>query len=171
MNPSMHDTQEEVYRASATQLRQLLRMAQPRSGEWQASELQSILAHQLDTPLQADLQSPGEASPTSTGPRTFGDLLSSLHPSESLLRRVKDFAKTHYQNPQSALPPDVGRVIYYGSLVAARLHARVSISSLGDKDLLAGSRWALQQPWLDLRCRTLFAEFLRVTGGSCEFQA
>lgn len=153
----MNRTQHDVFRATPRQLQLLFRIAEEPT-EWQPAELRSILEHQLQAPLWLDLGVAEPSSSGTSGPRTFGELLFASRPEAAWLSRVKEFAKTHYQNPQSDLPPDVGRLLYYASIFAALLHATASISSLDKAALLAGARWGATQPWITQPCATLFRE-------------
>jgi hypothetical protein len=123
---------------------------------WRADELAAILRHQLDAHLAADL---GEM-PRRSEEVSFAQLLSEPNPPLELLERVKRFGKAHKSTPDGALPAEVATVLYFASIVAARLRCGARISELEDAALLEGMEWALAQTWLDERCAHLFREGL-----------
>lgn len=162
----MKNLYEDLQQVSTRQLHQLIHMADPGVGEWQTSELQAILRHQLGAQLHNDFDTSDVARWTESIHPTFAELLFSLRPPQALLKRAKEFAAAHYLSPDSSLPPDVGRTIYYACIVAARLHAKTDISAPGDPDPLTASRWGLSQSWMDPRCRELFAETVGLLGAT-----
>jgi len=169
----MQDCAASILNAGPRQLAYLLGLDTAEPGEWGPEELGAILRHQLDTPLSVDLPlsatapwaGPGiEPSAAGAGgavPGTFADLFHRPDPPTQLLWVVKDFAKANCCHPASALPNDIATLLYYASIVAARLHARQTISQLTDEELRAGVTWVLGQTWVDERTQGLFLEALQ----------
>jgi hypothetical protein len=168
----MQDCAASILNAGPRQLAYLLGLDTAEPGEWGPDELGAILRHQLDAPLSVDLPlsptapwaGPG-IEPSATGassevPGTFADLFHRPDPPTQLLRVVKDFAKANCCHPASALPNDIATLLYYETIVAARLHARQRISQLTEEELRAGVTWVLEQTWVDERTRGLFTEAL-----------
>jgi hypothetical protein len=128
---------------------------------WRADELSAIWRHQLSVPLAFDLGGvEGEQWPELAGGRltwavTFGELLQQSNPPIEMLRCVKQFAKGCRQGATAALPPEVATVLYFSSIVAARLHAGQTISDLDEPQLRTGLEWALSQPWIEEQTRGL----------------
>src|SRR5262249_34840287 len=100
-------------------------------------------------------------------PANFAGLLSQPAPPVPLLELVKDFAKKSEekrkgaaaQNPAEGagpLPANVATVLYYASIIAARVKCGVRISKWDDARLRQGAQWALEQPWVDEPLRELF---------------
>jgi hypothetical protein len=124
-------------------------------------ELGAILRHQLAAPLAADLANPrcvmvlaGRAGDA----MTFGQLLQAPCPCLELLHGVKEFAKLHLAQSRRLLPYEVARVLYYASVLVARLRCGERISSVSDARLREGLEWAREQPWLERWLAELFGE-------------
>ena len=66
--------------------------------------------------------------------------------------------------PDGAFPPEVGTLLYYAAIVAARLRHGRRITGMTDEDLRNGIEWAMQLPWLDEATRDLFREGLSRVG-------
>ena len=73
---------------------------------------------------------------------------------------TKQFGKDHREDPDSAVPPEVATVLYYGAILAALLRRGERITNLDDAKLCRGARWAVDQPWVDERTAALFREAL-----------
>jgi hypothetical protein len=136
---------------------------------WNADELAAILRHQMSAPIGVDLENLG--APAADRMRTlsdanglllksFAELLHHPNPPIPLLQLTKDFAKAHRSHPDSPLPREVANVLYYATVIVARLRCGRRISRLDDHALLQGMRWTLSQNWLDPATRSLFAEAL-----------
>ncbi len=108
---------------------------------WSEADLAAILRHLLETPISSQTGQPGHR-------QTFGQLLASRKPSLEHLRTVKEFAKSARRNPDVGLPTDVATVIYYATLIAARLRCKQAISQLSDTELRDGIDWTLSRTWL-----------------------
>lgn len=160
-------TTRDLSQTNPTTLARLLNPDTLTGRDWRADELSALLRHQLATPLTADL---ANAAPDAqqtlaavTGPlapalRTFGDLFRQPQPPLALLQLTKQFGKNHRQDPTSPLPAEIATIIYFASIVLARLRCRQSISDLEPQALHRGIQWALAQPWLDDSLRRVFQE-------------
>jgi len=145
-------------------LARLLNIDERSEERWSVDELGQILRHQLSAPLLFDLASITDSSPdleiaASDGgqPTNFGELFRHPHPPKELLELVKDFAKTSDQRETCPLPAEISTVLYYASILSARLRLNEQISSLSPDSFRNGIRWALNQPWLG-PLRELFVE-------------
>jgi hypothetical protein len=116
---------------------------------WSEADLAGILLHLLQTPISAQTGQPHHR-------QTFGQLLASRRPSIDHLKIVKDFAKSARKDPDLGLPADVATVIYYATLVAARLRCKQPISQLSDPELRDGIEWSLGRTWLQEPLTPLF---------------
>jgi hypothetical protein len=124
------------------------------------------LRHQLNAPLRADLSSVNpDAGRTfdivcaaGPAPAAFGELFAHPRPSLELLELAKEFGKTLRRDASCGVPPQVAAVIYYASIVVARLRLRQHISDLDEEALRRGIEWVLAQPWVDERTRALFED-------------
>ena len=127
---------------------------------WRQNELAAIFQHQLAAPVQLDLAD-GHAGDDPVLPpayaeiRTFDQLFHHPDPPIELLKSVKEFAKANRNHPASALPGEIATVLYYASILVARLRCGVGISALSDDELRTGLEWALAQPWVDERLKSL----------------
>jgi hypothetical protein len=143
--------------------------AEAGGGEWTADDMAAILRHQLNAPLRADLAATNPraghtldtVSRASPPPATFGELLAHPHPPLELLELAKDFGKTLRLDAACGVPAGVATVIYYASIVTAKLRCGRRISDLDDAALRRGVDWALAQPWLDAATRATFEEARR----------
>jgi hypothetical protein len=120
---------------------------------WRPEELGAILRHQLRSPLDGDLGPLPQSMVRHV--TTFADLLLHEAPPPELLGRVKQFAKSHRNRPDSGLPEAVAAVLYYAAIVASVVVHERKISDLDEASLRAGLAWALSQPWLDESTRIL----------------
>lgn len=143
--------------------------AEAGGGEWSADDLAAILRHQLAAPLRADLTATNAhagktldtISRAAPPPATFGELFAHPHPPPELLELAKDFGKALRRDTACGVPAGVATVIYYASIVAARLRCGRRISDLDEAALRRGVEWALAQPWLDAATRAMFEEARR----------
>jgi len=136
---------------------------------WRSEELGAILRHQLAAPVFFDLErfEPEKAArlqATLAGGvsggeiRSYADLFHLWRPPLELLRLTKDFAKSHLNHPDATLPREVATVLYYASILVARLRCGESLSRLNEEALLKGVLWVLAQSWVDAETRALFEE-------------
>jgi hypothetical protein len=144
----------------------LARMMDAGGVEFEESELDRMLAHQLAAPLQLDMELASgalsqklDAYRASGGsvPARFGDLLFAQNPPVELLDLVKQFAKANKAHPSAALRK-IATVVYYASIVAAWLRCGRRISALDDHALAGGCRWVLEQSWIDPKTAALFGQ-------------
>jgi hypothetical protein len=149
-------TQDELDSSDPPRLARMLGVSHATPEVLSADELGTILRHQLRTPLTMDLFDPAGPNKAKTGEMTFGELLAAEHPPLDLLERVRRFGKACKARPDGPLPAEVGTILYFASIVKARVACGARISSLTDADLLGGVSWALQQAWLLGPLRQLF---------------
>ena len=135
-------------------------------GSWNVTELGPILEHQLDTPLDLDLDPDAVAQEAGNRPdsgskrvgaeiRTFRQLLLHPHPPVALLNLVKQFAKGCRSRPDGPLPHEVATVLYLVAIAAARAKCHQRISTLDDAAWQRAVDWAVAQPWLNAEIREL----------------
>jgi hypothetical protein len=157
------------YNQSAPQSLARLLDAETGGGDWTAEEMAAILRHQLAAPLRADLTATNPragktldtVSQAGPPPATFGELFAHPRPPLELLELAKDFGKALRRDAACGVPAGVATVIYYASIVAARLRCGRRISDLDETALRRGVEWALAQPWLDEATRAMFEEARR----------
>jgi hypothetical protein len=137
------------------------------SDRWRPDDRGPILRHQRSVRLEADLAVGDDRNDTPhlapDGARrmwrmTFGELLDDAHPPAEMLLRVKRFAKACKLNGDGPLPPDVATVLYFASIVVARLRCGQRITDLDDDALRKGIEWARAQAWMDPATRSIFDE-------------
>lgn len=135
-----HHTSRDLSQTHPSRLSALMGLDSEES-LWSESDLAAILRHLLETPLSAQTADPHHR-------QTFGQLLASRRPSIEHLRIVKEFAKSARKDPNLGLPSPVATVIYYATLISARLRCKQAISQLSDTELRDGIDWALSLNWL-----------------------
>ena|SRR5438093_9732349 len=159
----MCDSRENNLKAEPKRLAALLEIDQVPARVWRLDELTAIFKHQLAAPVQLDLAE-GTAGNAPALPsafpeiRTFDELFHYPKPPIELLKSVKEFAKANRDHPASALPREIATALYYGSIVVARWRCGEVITTLNDEELRAGIEWAIAQPWVDERTRSLLRE-------------
>ncbi len=135
--------------------------------EWRSSELGDILIHQMQAPLETDLQlaaarkgaGGAETAFTPGVPgdiRSFDQLLHHPEPPLRLLRLCKEFGRDNRISSGGALPDEVAAVIYYAAIFTALLRRGVKITSLSRGEIMAGIRWVKAQTWIDSGTLALF---------------
>ena len=137
---------------------------------WRPQELASLLRHQMSAAVGPDLEdehpSLGKRIRASDEAqalwsRSFGHvLLEHPNPPVELLQAIKDFAKANHAEPDTALPRQIGWVLYFASIIAARVRLGQRISNLDDEALSGGVQWVLSQPWADEGTRDLMRQGL-----------
>jgi hypothetical protein len=133
---------------------------------WQPEELSAILRHQLAGPMEFELNNSstvrrqGRRAVRRLRIRSFADLLHHPRPPLKLLQLTKEFAKASRNHPDSPLPDEVASLLYFASIVVARLRWGRRISDLDDVALGHGLRWGAEQAWVDDATRRLFREGL-----------
>jgi hypothetical protein len=156
----MIDVANGVFRGEPARLARMLDDCWDNIYNWSQRDLGAILQHQLDTPLDADQI--GHCVHTASArrgrpqPTTFGDLFRDEQPALGLLHGVKEFAKSHLKSREGSLPRDIAKVLYFASVLAARLRRSQNITRLSDEKLLLGVNWVLEQPWLVQPLQKLF---------------
>jgi len=157
-------TQQDYSQSKPQLLAQLLAVQTGGETHWPVSDLAAILRHQLNAPLRADLSTTNPdagktldtVSAAGPAPATFGELFAHPHPPLELLELAKEFGKALRRDPSAGVPVEVATVIYYASIVAARLRYGRQISDLDEAALRRGIQWTLARPWLDAATRALF---------------
>lgn len=164
-----HDDEIRLFQAPPHRLAGIMQREPDAVGGWDAADLAAMLSHQLASPLGADLVGPptgigrgfgGDAGHWLEDPsvQTFGDLLHHPRPPRALLEQTKKFAKQARHAAGAGLPAEIAAVLYYGSIVVARLRLGVRITDLDDHAIVQGTRRVLGQPWLDDATRMLLGE-------------
>lgn len=162
-------TERNVHNSDPARVAQLIDLDPSPERVWLASELGAILQHQLSVPVEFEMagKPPGEAKKLSMLTsahgltlKSFADLLAHPHPPIELLVMLKDFAKSNASHHDSALPADVSRMIYYLAIAVALLRCGRRITSMSNPKLVASLTWAIDQPWIEPRERTLLSECL-----------
>jgi hypothetical protein len=140
---------------------------------WSTEELRAILANQLSASLESELDYANPALTTKylslsqagrPVPKNLEELFRDPHPSVTLLKLAKDFAKAAQKQPASAIPKDVALVLYYLSIAAGLARRGQRITQLTDDELRQGFDWAQKQPWLVEEARQLLAAGRQRTG-------
>jgi hypothetical protein len=140
---------------------------------WLRGELGAVLRHQLAAPVEFDLSrlDPRAARRLHQAMRTsvprirsFADLFRHPRPPLTLLELTKQFAKASRNHPEGPLPEEIASVLYYASIVAARLRWGRRITDLDDTALAQALRWGLHQAWVDDKTRTLFRKGWQALG-------
>ncbi len=162
-------THDSLLSKQASSMARLMETSEDAGSLWSPEELGDILIHQLAAPLAQDLKSVGggrgaleaaSLSPPVPPIETFGDLFLHSSPPLELLQLVKRFAKSCRSGRESPLPDEIATILYFVTIVVARLRRGASISGLDDQSLRAGLEWTLAQPWLDEDTRGLLQEGL-----------
>jgi len=169
MSAFKHASSAHPARTEAKSLYLLLEDVERGDPHWIREDLQAILRHQLQAPLAVDLGGmrgrdaqhiETMASARGLTLRSFGDLLAHEHPPVDLLILTKEFAKRNLVSPESHIPREVARVLYYASIAVARLRCGTSISRLPDADLSSGISWCRERAWIDPDLDGVLAEAL-----------
>ena len=159
--------QNDLADSDPRHLASVLAMDDAGDGIWTDDELGVVLRHQLSSVVQYDLNglAPGAASRLTTLTsaqnlmlKSFSDLLHHPNPPIELLELTKEFAKTTRRHPHRPLPQAIATVLYYASIVVARIRCGKRITRLDDNALGFGVQWVLDQPWIDEQTKALFEE-------------
>ncbi len=144
-------------------LRSLMDPFQPAVASWSASDLRSILEHQLASTLLSEADKLAELSQSSRkavlavldscGCKTFFDVLTKV-PSGAALRILKDYAKGSMAE-DGGLPRDVARVIYVAAILRSRQAGIAEMTSLSDASIEREARRCLTFGWLPDSARKL----------------
>jgi hypothetical protein len=169
---SEFDSSAAVLKARAKSLSALLKAGSENSRLWAPDELAAVFRHQMGAPVLVDLSGfdPGTAVRLKTLSEAQGLLLKSfsdllLHPSPpiELLKLTKEFAKANMNQPESGLPAEVVRLLYYSSIAAALVRLDTRISKLSDTELRRGLLWAKDQVWIDNETKSLLIKAIEKT--------
>ena len=173
-------TESNIDHTGRRRLAELMRLGEESTRIWHTDELGAILRHQLTVPVEFDLggMEPGAANKLRTLAssegllvKSFADLLHHPNAPLALLQLTKHFAKANGVHPESALPADVAKVLYYAAIAVALARCRRRITELDDEALWRGFTWAVQQDWVDDAMRTLLREGLAVLGNEEDTQS
>ena len=154
---------DTAFRGDTHRLARLLVEDLEERDNWFQSELGAMLTHQLGAPLESELA--GQAAPAieaRTTPDgiasqlTFRDVLFGQATSVAWLRRVKEYAKARLVRDASCFPAELARVLYYGSVLAARARYGERITSLTDAECRIGMDWVIKQDWVEAEVRDWF---------------
>ncbi len=131
---------------------------------WPAKQLEAMLREPLGIHGGESLQQLlSQAKPPI---HSVQELLEHPNPPLELLKAVKDLSKRHKADRQSVLSPEMGLLLYYGSIAAALVRRGQRITRLRDDDLRNGFTWVIKQSWAGEQVRELFRQALRkLTGG------
>lgn len=159
----MGDASYQILHCGSAGLRKLL--DEEASAPWSKEDYPSILAHELATPLRAELGAlPWTLSASGRQDlwldKTFAELFGHSNPPGPLLREVKDFAKGQ-RTRNGHLPKEVATVLYYAAVAVARCRRGERITSLSDADLLKGIDWVLAREWIPEDLKVVLADARR----------
>lgn len=134
---------------------------------WRDDELGAVLRHQLSAPVNFDLEGmdKGESARLETLAqadqlliRSFADLLFHPHPPVELLQMTKDFAKACSLHPDSPLPQEIAKLLYFAAIAAAMVKCDLRITALGPVELQASINWLCGRDWVDDRMKDLLRQ-------------
>jgi hypothetical protein len=148
------------------QLARLIEAAQGSGGEWKPDELGGILAHQLSSPVEFELEgferTPApELAARLASIHSFQELFQSASPPLELLTMTKDYAKAHLVHPETILTREIAVALYYASIALALVHHKARITQLADSQLHNGFEWCIAQPWMEPGLRIAFERALK----------
>jgi hypothetical protein len=139
---------------------------------WSASDLQSILEHQLYLALEAEKGILAEANGcdddavadiiAASGCRTFADAILEAAPPAPAIALVKNYAKRALSR-DDILPHDCARVIYLLAVLQGRAAGHPGISNLDSSTLERESRRCLTAGWLPDRVRARISRLLEAS--------
>jgi hypothetical protein len=121
------------------------------------SWLRRCLHQQLDGPLPWTLSLPGDGQGKDATATTLSEWFALEQPPLEGLVQLKEFGRSAREHGQS-MPKEVATVLYFSAIAMAHLRCGRRITSLEDAKILAGVRWALDQPWVDGPVRELMQE-------------
>jgi len=137
---------------------------------WRDDDLAAMFRHQLATPLEFDLgqQMPQvlrdlrtSAEGAAAACRTFRQILlddaTGVVTPDAVLEAIKNYGKSLGRHRDSVVPREIGKLLYFCAIAAARVRSGTQISDLPSPALESGLRWAMQQPWIDDPSRQLLA--------------
>jgi hypothetical protein len=148
-------------------LSELLDVRAPGAHAWPEADLRAMLDHLLAAPLTLALgMRPGRVEPllrreNLASDFTLGALYEHPSPPASLLKVVKDAAKSGANDPWHSLPADLLLVVYYSVVALARVRGVGGVSAIKPEALERGLRWGAGLGWVNARLRALLEEALR----------
>jgi len=151
-------------------LAELMKSGSNQVRAWRPEELGAVYRHQMSAVVQFDLAGLGEgparrlatlSSSEGLLVRSFADLFQHPNPPVELLILTKKFAKASIGHPDSALPDEVAKVLYYTSIVVALVRCGQRITQLDDQTLKLGIEGAISRPWVDEPVRAILREGLQ----------
>jgi hypothetical protein len=137
--------------------------------QWRDEDLRDHLRMQLAAAMDVDLSSlkaheahslRAVAESRGLVLKSFSDLFQHPAPPVALLKLVKDYAKANLTHPDSPIPQDVARLLYYASSAAALIRWGDGISAMSRVELRRGFEWALQRTWVDEGTKRIFSDAL-----------
>lgn len=163
----------QSHHSDITFMSDLLDLDETTNRAWLPDEVGAVLRHQLNAPIEFDLSELDDISSDRVARlaaahgllvKSFLDVFQHQNPPVELLILTKQFAKRHSQARRSPLPKQVAMVLYYLSILTARVRLGQHISSLDDKRLCAGIERILKEGWVDETTKALLANGLEVLG-------
>ena len=142
---------------------------------WHPEELGSILEHQWNVPLTADL---GGMPPDRSQMlarlcdadglllKSYGDIFRHPMPPIELLQMIKDYAKRNMAAGDRGLPEEIAQLLYVLSVAVARVRCGQRITTQSDDALRANIETVLAQPWVTPPVVTILREALTLLVGS-----
>ncbi len=143
-------------------LGQMLVCEDERQPLWRQDELGGLLRHQLAAPLREalgtidltfapDLMAAVQDTRYPLG--TIHDLFVHPRPPLELLEFTKQLGRRNTQLNASEMPPEVGAVIYFGSIALALVRCNERITSFDDEQLSCGFEQLLGWEWINPELR------------------
>ena len=163
----MSDTQSDIQKTDPKALAAIMDVDRDAENLWRTREMGSILRHQLAAPVVAELRSvrPQLAAEFTrfqiSHDETFeclGDLFRHPTPPLKLLKLTKAFAKASRQDPDNPLPKELSTLLYFLSIVLAKIHWDKRITSLPDQQVRKGCRWGINQDWVEADMQQILQE-------------
>lgn len=158
----MKNHRKELYVTDMKGLARIVDFSKAGEVPFPEEELGAVWKHQLDAPLNSDLdlsrlelKKSRRADDAGEVPVTFGELLRDKNPPLELLCEVKDFGKNSWTIGENALPKEIGTVLYFAAVAAAMQQCDASITSLSRRQMRRGLKWCTKQKWLDAETRAL----------------
>jgi len=170
----------DIHNTDPQRLAWLMDTRPPEEKPWKPDELGDIFRHQMSAPVDFELTGVDhgvarrlKASAASGGLvlKSLRDLIHHSAPPIELLEMVKQFAKGSVGQPESPLPDEIARVIYFLVIGVARLRHGRKITTLDDASVEAGLLWSISQDWVDDATRSLLREALRATQSRKEHES
>jgi hypothetical protein len=149
---------DPICSVSNQRLARMIDMEDGKIGDWEPFELGAIFEHLWAAPVEYELDGwicdsvqsgTAPAGVHEVWPRSYGELFRHPSPPLNLLIMVKEFAKAHFEHPDSSLPREIALVLYSICIYAALVRLEKRISSLADAALLEAGEWLLVQDWVD----------------------